>query len=95
MGEEGAALTLTGLKRDGVTVVIIAHRPSILAGVDQILALRPDGTVRRSADLVGTSKMGDDDDGDLVSTHEQVSGWSSASSTRLVISAARFYDNAT
>ena len=45
MGEEALLLTLTGLKKDGVTVVIIAHRPSILAGVDKILALRPDGTV--------------------------------------------------
>ncbi len=45
MGEEALLLTLAGLKKDGVTVVIVAHRPSILAGVDKILALRPDGTV--------------------------------------------------
>ena len=36
----------TGLKQDGVTVVIVAHRPSILAGVDKILALRTDGSCR-------------------------------------------------
>ncbi|HEX4862296.1 MAG TPA: type I secretion system permease/ATPase [Rhizomicrobium sp.] len=45
MGEEALLLTLAGLKKDAVTVVVIAHRPSILAGVDKILALRPDGTV--------------------------------------------------
>ena len=45
MGEEALLLTLAGLKKDGVTVVIVAHRPSILAGVDKILALRSDGTV--------------------------------------------------
>jgi PrtD family type I secretion system ABC transporter len=45
MGEEALLLTLAGLKKDGVTVVVIAHRPSILAGVDKILALRPDGSV--------------------------------------------------
>lgn len=45
MGEEALLFTLMGLKRDMVTAVIVAHRPSILAGVDKILALRPDGTV--------------------------------------------------
>ena len=45
MGEEALLLTLAGLKQDGVTVVVVAHRPSILAGVDKILVLRPDGTV--------------------------------------------------
>jgi ATP-binding cassette subfamily C protein EexD len=45
MGEEALLLTLAALKKDAVTVVVIAHRPSILAGVDKILALRPDGTV--------------------------------------------------
>jgi len=45
IGEEALLLTLAGLKKDGVTVVIVAHRPSILAGVDKILALRSDGSV--------------------------------------------------
>jgi len=45
MGEEALVMTLASLKRDGVTVVIVAHRPSILAGVDKILVLRADGSV--------------------------------------------------
>jgi ABC-type protease/lipase transport system fused ATPase/permease subunit len=45
MGEEALVFTLAGLKRDGVTAVIVAHRPSILAGVDKLLVLRADGTV--------------------------------------------------
>jgi PrtD family type I secretion system ABC transporter len=45
VGEEALVFTLAGLKRDGVTAVIVAHRPSILAGVDKIMVLRPDGTV--------------------------------------------------
>ena len=45
MGEEALVFTLAGLKRDGVTVVVVAHRPSILAGVDKILVLRADGNV--------------------------------------------------
>ena len=36
---------MTGLKQNAVTVVIVAHRPSILAGVDKTLALKPDGSV--------------------------------------------------
>jgi PrtD family type I secretion system ABC transporter len=44
-GEEALILTLAALRKDGVTVVIVAHRPSILAGVDKILALRADGGV--------------------------------------------------
>jgi len=44
-GEEALVFTLAGLKRDGVTAVIVAHRPSILAGVDKIMVLRPDGNV--------------------------------------------------
>jgi len=43
-GEEALLLALLGLKRDGVTVVIVAHRPSILSNVDKVLALRIDGT---------------------------------------------------
>jgi PrtD family type I secretion system ABC transporter len=45
MGEEALVFTLAGLKRDGVTVVVVAHRPSILAGVDKILVMRADGSV--------------------------------------------------
>jgi PrtD family type I secretion system ABC transporter len=44
-GEEALIFTLAGLKRDGVTAVIVAHRPSILNGVDKLLVLRPDGSV--------------------------------------------------
>jgi PrtD family type I secretion system ABC transporter len=44
-GEEALAQTLSSLKRDGITVIIVSHRPSILSGVDRILALRADGTV--------------------------------------------------
>ncbi len=43
-GEEALLLALAGLKRDGVSVVIVAHRPSILANVDKVLALRTDGS---------------------------------------------------
>jgi PrtD family type I secretion system ABC transporter len=45
-GEEALVRALQGLKADGVTVVIIAHRPSLLAGVDKLLVLR-EGTVDR------------------------------------------------
>jgi PrtD family type I secretion system ABC transporter len=44
-GEAALAATLALLKKEGVTVVIVSHRPSILAGVDKILALRADGAV--------------------------------------------------
>jgi PrtD family type I secretion system ABC transporter len=45
VGEEALLLTLAGLKKDGVTAIIVAHRPSVLAGVDKILALKADGSV--------------------------------------------------
>jgi PrtD family type I secretion system ABC transporter len=43
-GEEALARTLEILKADGVTVVIIAHRPSLLRNVDKMLVLN-DGAV--------------------------------------------------
>ncbi len=39
-GEAALIDTLDSLKRDGVTTVVIAHRPSILRHVDQVLVLR-------------------------------------------------------
>ena len=45
-GEEALLRTLDVLKADGVTtVVIVAHRPSLLRGVDKMLVLN-DGAVR-------------------------------------------------
>ena len=45
-GEEALLGALQGLKADGVTLVIIAHRPSMLRGVDKMLVLR-EGLVER------------------------------------------------
>jgi len=45
-GEEALVRALKVLKADGVTVVIIAHRPSLLRGVDKMLVLRA-GAVER------------------------------------------------
>ena len=39
-GDEALVRTLQLLRGDGVTVVIIAHRPSLLHGVDKLLVLR-------------------------------------------------------
>jgi len=44
-GEEALVATLAGLKADGVTIAIVAHRPSILQSVDKMLVLRPNGSV--------------------------------------------------
>ena len=44
-GEAALVYAITELKRSGVTVVIISHRPSILGVTDQILVLA-EGTVR-------------------------------------------------
>lgn len=43
-GEEALLVTLAELKRRKATVVIVAHRPSILGAIDKMLALR-DGAV--------------------------------------------------
>jgi PrtD family type I secretion system ABC transporter len=39
-GHEALARALRGLKEAGVTLVVIAHRPSLLAGADKLLVLR-------------------------------------------------------
>jgi ABC-type protease/lipase transport system fused ATPase/permease subunit len=39
-GEQSLLNTIAGLKEDGVTVVVIAHRPSLLGGMDKVLVLR-------------------------------------------------------
>ncbi len=44
MGEEALLMSLADLKQEGVTVVVVAHRPSILNGVDKMLVLRTNGT---------------------------------------------------
>ena len=44
-GEEALLETLARLKAEGVTVGIVAHRPSILQGVTMMLVLRPNGTI--------------------------------------------------
>ncbi len=39
-GEAALLRTLQALKEEGVTVIIVAHRPSLLRGVDKLLVLR-------------------------------------------------------
>jgi PrtD family type I secretion system ABC transporter len=43
-GEQALVQTLRELKEGGVTVIVVAHRPSLLAGADKLLVLR-DGAV--------------------------------------------------
>jgi ABC-type protease/lipase transport system fused ATPase/permease subunit len=45
VGEDALVTAIADLKRQGVTLVIVAHRPSILSSVDKMLVLRADGTV--------------------------------------------------
>ena len=44
-GEDALLNALGTLKQEGVTLVIVAHRPSVLNGVDKMLVLRGNGTV--------------------------------------------------
>lgn len=39
-GDEALVRTLRGLKEDGVTVLVVAHRPSLLSSVDKLLVLK-------------------------------------------------------
>jgi PrtD family type I secretion system ABC transporter len=39
-GEVALMLAIAGMKRDRVTLIVISHRPSLLAGVDKLLILR-------------------------------------------------------
>jgi ABC-type protease/lipase transport system fused ATPase/permease subunit len=39
-GEQALVEAIEALKRGGVTVVVISHRPSILRQVDKVLALK-------------------------------------------------------
>jgi len=39
-GDEALIRTLGDLKQDAVTVIVVAHRPSLLAGVDKLLVLK-------------------------------------------------------
>jgi PrtD family type I secretion system ABC transporter len=43
-GDQALMRTLHELRADGVTVVVVAHRPSLLAGADKLLVLR-DGVI--------------------------------------------------
>ena len=39
-GDEALVRTMRGLKEDGVTVLVVAHRPSLLQSVDKLLVLK-------------------------------------------------------
>jgi PrtD family type I secretion system ABC transporter len=45
LGEQALLETLNQLKRDGVTVIVVAHRPSILQTVDKMLVLKANGAM--------------------------------------------------
>jgi ABC-type protease/lipase transport system fused ATPase/permease subunit len=42
-GEEALIQTISDLKKLGVTVIVIAHRPSVLADMDKMLVLQANG----------------------------------------------------
>ncbi|HEY2661070.1 MAG TPA: type I secretion system permease/ATPase [Caulobacteraceae bacterium] len=42
-GEQALVATIAELKRMGVTVIVVAHRPAVLANLDKILVLAPGG----------------------------------------------------
>jgi PrtD family type I secretion system ABC transporter len=44
-GEEALIQTIAELKKLGVTVVVVAHRPSVLADMDKMLVLQANGTM--------------------------------------------------
>jgi ABC-type protease/lipase transport system fused ATPase/permease subunit len=44
-GEQALLAALGELRQEGVTLIVVAHRPSILNGVDKMLVLRANGTV--------------------------------------------------
>jgi PrtD family type I secretion system ABC transporter len=44
-GEEALIQTIASLKQLGVTVIVIAHRPSVLADMDKMLVLQANGTM--------------------------------------------------
>jgi len=44
-GEEALIQTITDLKKMGVTVIVIAHRPSVLADMDKMLVLQANGSM--------------------------------------------------
>ena len=44
-GEEALLQSLAALRQEGVTVIVVAHRPSMLNNVDKLLVLRGNGTV--------------------------------------------------
>jgi len=39
-GEDALMEAIQNLKRSGVTLIVITHRPSLLAGIDKVLILR-------------------------------------------------------
>ena len=44
-GEEALIQTISELKKLGTTVVVVAHRPSVLADMDKMLVLQANGTM--------------------------------------------------
>jgi PrtD family type I secretion system ABC transporter len=44
-GEEALILTIADLKKLGVTVIVVAHRPSVLADMDKMLVLQANGSM--------------------------------------------------